>query len=207
MDNLNPIWKGGDMMEYSKNIEQILTSFKKEKGNKKAFLFHQGQVFYFYDYEFCKIDYVKLSLSCREMLIEYQLYNSIIDTIFIWVKKERVSITTDQGTTIYDSVNRLGEPFKLALSYGILHDEERKRYLSGFVYINSQLSPVIYSSYFTEPDIVALLEVVVFQKVSIVQPALHEENLIIAEQAEKINKDSVKALSKLYLKGKSHCDL
>lgn len=191
------------MMVYSKKIEQALAAFKKGKSGARAFLFHQGQAFYLYDHEFCTIDYVTVSLSCQQMLIECQLYTNMIDSLFIKVEKGKITITTDTSTAIYDSENQGTEPFKLAISYGILHDEQGECYLRGFVYANSVRNPKIYSFYFTEPDIAALLELLVFQKVSFAPPALCEKNQAIEKLAEKINQENVKALSKVYLKGKN----
>jgi len=190
-------------MEFSQNIEQALALFKKEKGKKKAFFFHQGQMFYFYDHEFCELDYVNLSLSCRQILIEYQLHASAIDSIFIRIDEEKILIVKDKERVEFISKNPGNDSFKLALSYGVCYNKAEKQYLRGIVYVNAKINSRIFSAYFTEPDLTALFEQLIFQKEAITSTGLCKNNFAIEDFAKKINHESIKALSKLYLQGKN----
>ncbi|HWR08535.1 hypothetical protein [Sporomusa sp.] len=90
-------------MEYAPNISQALIEFKKAKGSKQAFFFHQGQVFHFYNYMFCALDYAKVSIAFRQTQIEYQLPGGAIDSVFIRVEKAKIVVATTKATMCYSS--------------------------------------------------------------------------------------------------------
>ncbi|SEJ54385.1 hypothetical protein SAMN05660742_11013 [Propionispira arboris] len=190
-------------MKCSYNIEQALRLFKKEKGKKKAFLFHQGQMFYFYDHEFCELDYVNLSLSCRQILVEYQRHVSSIDSIFIRIDEEKILVVKDKERVAFNSKSSDNDSFKLALSYGICYDKAEKQYLRGIVYVNAKINSQIFSAYFTEADIAALFEQLIFYRKVTTPTGLCKNNFTIGDFAKKINRKSIKGLSKLYLQGKN----
>lgn len=189
-------------MEYPTNIRQALEKYKQEKGSKQAFLFHQDQAFHFYNHEFCSIDCASVSLSCQQIQIEYQLPSSVIDSLFIRIEQDKILVATRQNTMNYIKNTDQKEYFRLALSYGILYDQERMKYLRGVVYVDSRLSSQIYVSYFTEPPIADLLELLMFQQFSTAVPDSCIKNPIIGDLARQIDQQNVKVLSKLYLKGK-----
>lgn len=190
-------------MKCSQNIERALNLFKKAKGKKKAFLFHQGQMFYFYDYEFCKLDYVNLSLSCRQILVEYQLHAGFIDSIFIRIDEEKILIVKDEERVTFNSKNSAKVPFKLAMSYGVCYDKAEKQYLRGIVYVNTKINSRIFSICFTEKDITLLFEQLLFYRELTTSSRGCKNNFVIEEFAKKINHESIKGLSKLHLQGRN----
>lgn len=191
-------------MEYSPRIRQAIDEFKKSTNQKQAFLFYQGQAYHFYNQEFCSIDYATLSIIYHQTQVIYQLHSGpSIDTFFIQVEPDKVLLTTDQLTTCYDTNTSLDEVFKIALSYGILYDPEQKQYLRGFVYVDTRLSRQVFASYFTETAIADFLGLIMFQQINNVVTVSCVKNPSIGEQIRHINQQGVKALSKVYLKGKN----
>lgn len=191
-------------MKYSPRIEQALDEFKKSTNRKQAFLFHQGQAYHFYNQEFCSIDYASFFIAYRHTQVAYQLNcGTAIDSIFIQVEPNRILLTTDQVTTCHDTGVSQQDVFKIALSYRILYDPELKQYLRGFVYVDTRLSNQVFASYFTEPIISDLLELILFQQATNASTVSCVKNPAIGEQVKQINQQGVKALSKVYLKGKN----
>ena len=190
-------------MEFSPHIRQALDEFMKSTGSKKTFLFHQGQAYHFYNQEFCSIDYASLFIAYRYTQVAYQLNSgTTIDTIFIQVEPNRIVLTTDKAATCYEADVLQQDEFKIALSYGILYDPELKQYLRGFAYVDTRLSNQVFASYFTDPILADFLELIMFQQITPVSTVSCVKNPAIGEQVKHINQQDVKALSKVYLKGK-----
>lgn len=201
--------KRGGRMNYSENIRQALENFKKRSKNKNktAFLFHNGEAFLFYVHKFIKINYAKLSLIFQNIRIEYTLEGNVIDDIFIWTDKEQVTIVIGEDSFVYcKNEKKESQLFKLALYYEIKYDKQEDCYLCGVVYVNSEISNKIHQIIFTEPKIKELFLLLIFKNKELGNNSAYEtgDAEVLEELADKINRENIKAVSKVYLLGESN---
>lgn len=189
-------------MKLPETIQAALTRFQTFQGPKKGFLFYQGQGFHFYGREVCSLAYARLSLHWRQLHMEYQVGSGQIAPLLVLVLKDKLQVVTQEETWVYEEETSEEKQLRLGLSYGVLYDPARQTYLRGFVYLQTNVSSNLYESYFVEPSIQNLLELLLFPQTAADEEFSCVKNPGIGELVQQMNEKSMEAVAKTYLRGR-----
>ena len=184
------------------NIKNEIEVYKKAKGSKKGFLFGKENL-YFFDNKTVQLSYVNISVSCKDIFIEYETDSKNTkpsEEFFIWFEGDKVHIAAKNSREVYKIGDK--ENLKIFILYHINYDDEADSVLRGVIFADTSLENKLFTLMFTEKEIEELIMLLMnkrFKNFRILNETAEQEEM--AEYAEEINKRNVNAVMKMYIIG------